>query len=193
MIPPRNAVDSYLEGMGRKVDIPFDVDVGKLVEGHHVVVRGIELARPFYVQRWLQEFEAERDKNGPPEHRPAFTSKRLSADDMEVVGTRLTEPQLHYEFIPGLEEREEPDDSFFWYWMLHASDDFGTNYSNDNNGARGPAKGGTATHATRDLGGHIPDSATRLVMEFEPPWSWEPPEPWLRELTIDLVARRVIE
>lgn len=46
-IPPRTAVDAYfahLRAMGvqRHLDVTFDVDLGELVEGHHVVVRGIE-------------------------------------------------------------------------------------------------------------------------------------------------------
>jgi hypothetical protein len=46
-IPPRTAVDAYfahLRAMGvqQHLDVTFDADLGELVEGHHVVVRGIE-------------------------------------------------------------------------------------------------------------------------------------------------------
>jgi len=181
--------------MGRSMDISFDVDLGELVRGHHVVARGIELARRVNVHRWQQEFEAEREKARPAENSPMVTStmRTLSAEDMEVVETRLSEPQLHYEFVPGLEKQEDDEDPFFWYWMLHVSDDVATQYRDDNGGARGPAQGGSATHATRDLGGHIPDSASRLVLAFEPPPRWDPPEPWRDRLVIDLLARQVIE
>jgi hypothetical protein len=194
-IPPRAATDSYLERMGRKTDISFDVDLGEIVRGHHVVARGIELARSMNVYKWLQEIETEREMGWQGQAGPALRStfSKLSAEDMEVVGTRLSEPQLHYEFVPGLEVAEDNEDHFFWYWMLHVSDDVGTEYRDDNNGTRGPAEGGVATHATRDLGGDIPDSASRLVIEFDPPSGWEPPEPWRHELVIDLVARQVIE
>ncbi|MGA5765196.1 hypothetical protein [Nonomuraea bangladeshensis] len=45
-IPPRTATDAYLARMGgrRRLDIVFDIDLGELVEGHHVVARGLELA-----------------------------------------------------------------------------------------------------------------------------------------------------
>ncbi|MEO3792746.1 hypothetical protein ABGB14_21240 [Nonomuraea sp. B10E15] len=44
-IPPRTATDAYLSRMGGSIrlDIVFDVDLGELVEGHHVVARGLEL------------------------------------------------------------------------------------------------------------------------------------------------------
>lgn len=159
------------------------------------MARGIEFARPMNVSRWEQGVEAERRKGWPGQDRPAFSSatRWMSTEDMEVVRTRLLEPQLHYEFVPGLEKEEEDDDPFFWYWMLHVSDDVGTQYRDDNGGTRGPAEGGMATDATRDLGGHIPDSASRLVIDFEPPSRWKPPAPWRDQLVIDLVARRVIE
>lgn len=194
-IPPRTATDNHLQRMGRSLDISFDIDLGELVRGHHVLLRGIELGRPMNVRRWQQEFEAERERNRPDEDGQMFTSttRWLSSEDMEVVGTRLSEPQLHHEFVPGLTKEEEIADHFFWYWMLHVSDDVGTRYRDDNGGTRGPAEGGSATHATRDLGGDIPDSASRLMINFEPPSGWEPTEPWRNQLLIDLTKRCVIE
>jgi hypothetical protein len=46
-IPPWAAVDAYFARLGamgvqRHLDVTFDVDLGELVEGHHVVLRGIE-------------------------------------------------------------------------------------------------------------------------------------------------------
>jgi hypothetical protein len=40
-IPPRNATQM---GSLRRIDITFDVDLGELVSGHHVVARGLEFA-----------------------------------------------------------------------------------------------------------------------------------------------------
>jgi hypothetical protein len=41
-------------------------------------------------------------------------------------------------------------------------------------------------HGTRDIGGFIPRNAASLVLRFESPGDWTPPEPWTRELTVDL-------
>jgi hypothetical protein len=139
-IPPRTATDRYLALMGRGLDVAFDVDLGELVEGHHVVARGI------------------------------------------------TRTELHYEFVPGL-AGPRPG-GFGWYWLLAASDDAGTAYTDYNGGAFGSG-GGAATHGTRDLGGQIPPSARRLTIEFEPAEGWTPPEPWRRRIVVDLQHKRL--
>jgi hypothetical protein len=196
VIPPRDATDAYMDSVGRAIDISFDVDLGELVRGHHVVARGLELGTPTggkpddrataAVDRAIAE------PNSPP-YRSRLTIDFGSDRAREVPGTRASEPQLHYEFVPGIEAHEDAAEPFFWYWMLRVSDDVGTQYRNDNGGVRGPSAASAATHATRDLGGQIPDAATRLVLEFEPPPRWVPPEPWCRELSIDLATRRVIQ
>lgn len=44
-IPPRRATDDYLSRFtGRKLDLVCDVDIGEIVPGHHLVVRGLERA-----------------------------------------------------------------------------------------------------------------------------------------------------
>jgi hypothetical protein len=45
-IPPRTATDAYFAGKGesRRLDIVFDIDLGELLEGHHVVARGLEMS-----------------------------------------------------------------------------------------------------------------------------------------------------
>lgn len=45
-IPPRAATDAYFARMGgsRRLDIVFDIDLGELLEGHHVVTRGLEMS-----------------------------------------------------------------------------------------------------------------------------------------------------
>ncbi len=45
-LPPRDATDRFLARLGRwgrRIDIPFDVDLGELVNGHRVIARGLEL------------------------------------------------------------------------------------------------------------------------------------------------------
>ena len=198
VLPPRDATDGYLDRSGRKLDIAFDVDLGELVRGHHVVARDIELGREVEVQRWQNE-QDKRFTSGLALEAPesddgqwyGIGRRTLTESDLEIVGTRLSEPELHYEFVPGLQEMK--DDPFYWYWMLAVSDDVGTTYQDSNNGARGPSTGGPATYATRDLGGHVPDSATQLLMRFTPANRWDPPEPWVRDLTIDLRLRAIIK
>lgn len=45
-IPPRTATDAYLAKMrgSRRLDLVFDIDLGELLDGHHVVARGLELS-----------------------------------------------------------------------------------------------------------------------------------------------------
>ncbi|WP_336214906.1 hypothetical protein [Nonomuraea sp. LPB2021202275-12-8] len=45
-IPPRTATDAYFAKMSgsRRLDIVFDIDLGELLEGHHVVARGLEIS-----------------------------------------------------------------------------------------------------------------------------------------------------
>jgi hypothetical protein len=67
----------------------------------------------------------------------------------------------------------------------------GTAYSGVDEGAYDGHSGGAATHAVRELGGKIPPMANRLTLHFVPGHDgtggpWRPPEPWLRELVIDL-------
>jgi len=198
----RSATDDYLAKMGRQLDITFDCDLGELVEGHHVVLRGIELGRPIEVNRWVREQERlaqervrQAIERGDFDGGGFFSSGGpLSERDKEVVETRSTEAELHYEFVPGLASDErQSKGGFFWYWMLHCSDDIGTEYSDNNSGGVGPQVGGAATHAFRDLGGQVPPEATRLIITFEPPTGWEPPEPWRRRIEVDLVARVLVE
>jgi hypothetical protein len=152
-IPPRTAVDAYFArmravGVQRQLDVAFDVDLGELVDGHHVVVRGIE--------------------RGPGE------------------------AVLHYEFVPAVQEHERQDKGpLFWYWMVYASDDIGTEYDDHNTGGFDPSGRGPSSHGTRDLGGAIPAVARRLVLDFEPPWRYTPAATVCRRLTIELATGAV--
>ncbi|MFI7423158.1 hypothetical protein [Nonomuraea sp. NPDC049684] len=150
-IPPRTATDAYFaeRNGSRRLDIVFDIDLGELLEGHHVVARGLELS--------------------------------------ETGGV------LHYEFVPGVRDEEtDSKGSFFWYWMLSAEDDLGTDYSNENNGGF-DGKGGRAAHGSRMLGGVVPGSARRLRIGFQPAWEWTPPGPWCRRLDVELPDGPVTE
>jgi hypothetical protein len=74
--------------------------------------------------------------------------------------------------------------------MLHASDDLGTPYRDDNGGGF-DQWGGPAAHGLRDLGGVIPPAARLLTIDFRPPetWSgWMPTAPYVGRLVVDLVA-----
>jgi hypothetical protein len=44
---PRTATSDYLSANQRQLDIVFDLDLGELMPGHHVVARGIERSRSF--------------------------------------------------------------------------------------------------------------------------------------------------
>ncbi len=46
-IPPRDVTDRFLANSGRRLDVVFNVDLGELIPGHHVVARGIERGRTF--------------------------------------------------------------------------------------------------------------------------------------------------
>jgi hypothetical protein len=184
------------------MDIPLDIDLGELIPGHHVVLTGIDLGETVDVPRFRAEIEAkvaERLAKMSRSEVPgglgvSVSWRRLTPHDLEPVGTRKMEPSLHYKFIPGIEpSEEERDGAFFWYWMLSVSDDVGTHYRDDHGGTKEQAAGGAATTATRDIGGHIPAEASRLLLGFTPPGRWKPPEPWPRELQIDLMHRRVID
>ena len=199
----RDATERYLTQSGRELDIAFDVDLGELVKGHHVIVRGIDLGHDIPIIRWQQEFRQRAEQETerildqgeiiPSGGFQSFVRINPSPEDREIVETVRSEPELHYEFVPGLEADESPNDHFFWYWMLATSDDVGTEYQDHNNGTLARHEGGAATHGTRDLGGRIPDSATRLRISFEPASSWTPFNPTRQELVVDLVAKRVAD
>jgi hypothetical protein len=44
-IPPPSATNEYLSANNAKLDVTLTVDLGELVPGHHVVLRGIERGR----------------------------------------------------------------------------------------------------------------------------------------------------
>lgn len=188
--------------MTTEVEFPLDVDLGQLIPRHHVVLTGMDFGEVVEVSRLHAEIKAlmaerlAKVRNGESHEGlgVSVTWRTPTSRDREVVSTHATEPSLHYKFVPGIEPSEEEGNNvFFWHWMLSATDDVGTLYRDDNGGTRAPAAGGAATHATQDIGGHIPNDASRLTLRFAPPPGWEPPEPWRRELQLDLVERRVVD
>jgi hypothetical protein len=184
VIPPRTAIESHLVAMGKTIDIVFHIDLGQLVRGHHIIARGISLGEPTSVYKWQDDL----DRGASARSLPPGPQR-----DWTIVATREPEATLHYEFIPGLDKSEHAGDHFFWYWKLHCSDDVRTAYSDANTGARAPSEGGPATHATRDIGGSIPATASRLMMDFAPARGWTPPEPCRGQLVIDLTTRSVAD
>ncbi|MFI0419499.1 hypothetical protein [Spongiactinospora sp. 9N601] len=93
---------------------------------------------------------------------------------------------LHYEFVPGIDDDERQSKGpFFWYWMLAAGDDAGTEYAGHNSGAYASG-GGEATHGVRDLGGAVPGAAGRLFLDFTPAEGWSPPALWCRQVEVAL-------
>jgi hypothetical protein len=188
---PRGATGGFHEGKGDLV-ITFEVDLGELAKGHHVIARGIDLGHDVPVTRWQQEgrqrFEESDFESGGFQ---SFVS--FSLEGNEIVDRIRSEAALEYEFIPGVEEDESSSDYFFWYWILAVSDDVGTEYQDHNNGCLARFEGGAATRGTRDLGGTIPESASRLTISFAPPSSWTPTQPIRQELVIDLQAKQVVD
>jgi hypothetical protein len=92
------------------------------------------------------------------------------------------EDELHYEFVPGVTPLGP-----FSLWGMTTSDNLGTEYNRNDTGVFGTS-GGRATHGTRDLGGRIPADASWVLLRFRPGSGWKPPEPWRRELKIDLAS-----
>jgi hypothetical protein len=192
-IPPRTATDSYLSGMGLQLDIVFDVDLGELVEGHHVVARGIMFGRPVLTRRFDSgQLGALMSGGDDPGNGGGFF-KRCEGPRPVAWQQRLTEAELHYEFVPGLTAAEAHGaGGFAWNWILFATDDAGTEYNDNNGGAFDGMSGRAASHGTRDLGGQIPHEVSRLTLRFQPALGWVPPEPWRRQIDIDLRERRLV-
>jgi hypothetical protein len=194
-IPPRTATDRYLSRRGQQLDIVFDIDLGELVEGHHVVARGIMLARPVRVPRADPAREGRVALAASPAdrgHDAGIIIRRAGAAHPDAVDLVLTEPALHYEFVPGLTETQAHGPGGSGRdWMLSASDDLGSKYSDNNLGAFDGRSGGAATHGYQDIGGQIPPHARRLTIRVQPAEGWTPPGPWHREIVIDLREHRL--
>ena len=187
-MPPRTATDTYLAKRGERLDISFDVDLGELIRGHHVIARGIMHGRQIRTRRIDPDLIRELMSRGDPDNGGGFIQwpGGSGPGDEEVTST---EAELHYEFVPALGADAQ---GFGWYWMLSVSDDVGTEYNENNGGAFDADATGVAAHGSRDLGGQISPAATRLTIRFTPPDDWEPPEPWRREIVVDLREGRLV-
>jgi hypothetical protein len=192
-LPERTATEDYLARMGERLDVVFDVDLGELARGHHVVARGLALGRSVPAPRFDRD-ELRRLISGgsDPANGGGFFGRKADhgPDAEEHVHT---EAELHYEFVPRINQGRGRLDLMAVYWGVYASDDVGTAYNDYNTGAFDGASTGPTTHGSRDLGGQVPPEATRLTLTFKPASGWKPPEPWRRDLVIDLVNRRLVE
>ena len=190
-IPPRTVTDAYLASRGVPLDIAFDVDLGELTRGHHIVARGIMFGRPVRVpKRDPARFRALTDASDNPNNGGGFIRAARNAESA-VWEERLTGAELHYEIVPGLSETEAQLGGFDWNWTLTVTDDAGTEYADYNGGAFDTTTAQTASHGTRDLGGQIPPQATRLTLRFQAASGWKPPGPWHRQIDVDLHERRL--
>ena len=197
---PRDATDEYLRQAGHQLDIVFDVDLGELAQGHHIIARGIDFGRQVAVHRWEQEMQRDLEERIAEEMRvevegggvglsfQAFGRRTLTEREQEIVGRRYLESELHYEFVPGL----RPDEGLDWYWMLQTFDDVGTSYSDSNGGVV------VQRHAVPPLtrlgtwARGFPILPLDCGSPFSPAFGWVPPEPWVREMEIDLRSRSVL-
>ena len=171
-VPDRSVTDHYVGASGRVLDYSFDVDLGELIPGHHVIARGIGPAPKVVLP---DDVELPQD----------------AIDNVEQDNQTLRD-QVHFEHVPGLTR-----DSVTPHWSFTVSDDVGTEYSGVDEGAYDGQSGGAATHAVRELGGKVPRQATRLTLHLIPGYDkegsqWHPPEPWGRELVIDLRSGRPV-
>jgi hypothetical protein len=114
-IPARTATDNYLACAGLELDIVFDVDLGELVRGHHVVARGIMFGRLVRVPRAdIDELRALMNQPGAPGNSGGGSHiRRLASPAPREFDERLTDAELHYEFVPGL-SHAEADGRFDW-------------------------------------------------------------------------------
>jgi hypothetical protein len=178
-------------------DIEFRIDLGELIPGHHVIATGITVQRIMFLPRWVarQAEEARlRPESSSNYSRTFQADSELTEEDRELVPMGNSGDELLYEFVPGIERGEHPK-----LWELKVTDSTGANYFDecvdgfDGGGSGGyEAGGGERSRGGRDFGRLIPTSSTSLCLEFRPPKSWTPPDPWIDRIDIDLVQRRVI-
>ena len=140
--------------------------------GHHVVARGIGQV--------------------PKVHIPDDGDLPQDIIDLLEKDNRTPRDQVHFEHVPGLTH-----ESAIPGWSFTVSDDVGTEYSGVDAGAYDRHSGGATSHAVRELGGNVPRQATRLTLHLVPGHdmaggAWHPPEPWIRELVIDLQSGRPV-
>ena len=103
-----------------------------------------------------------------------------------------TDAALHFDVVPGLQIEEERTKGFqFQIWELGAEDDVCTPYYRSGFNGSCEDDGSPVSRGYLWLGAQIPENATRLTLRFQPAEGWEPPEPWLRQIVIDLRTGRV--
>jgi hypothetical protein len=165
---------------GGRIEVTFEIDLGELIPGHHVIARGLERGHIEYPE----VVEPSDSKHVEP---PNFYG---NSGPVHPVAPRLREwkPALHFDVVPDLLLDEEGASWFESYvWGCTAEDDVGTNYG-DGNYDSSISEGG---QGYLDLRAQIPESATLLTLRFQPPTDWTPPEPWVSGLEIDLQTGQV--
>jgi len=189
--PPRSPATEHLITSLNGLDIAFDVDLGEIMAGHHVIARGVEREKSIETlsQRWIEESRqramvASDSKKGGLPGFVYYDSTPPGPQDREIVDV---EDQLHFDHVPGLTRDSPTPDWNIPQRMTWARFTTTTKRAYDGH------SGGLSTHGVRDLGGRIPREATRLTITIEPAYEWVPPEPWRRKLVIDLRRRLVLD
>jgi hypothetical protein len=97
-IPPRTVTDAYLASRGVQLDLAFDVDLGELTRGHHIVARGIMFGRPVRVpKRDPARLRALMDAADDPNNGGGF-----------IRGARNAESAAWEERLTGADVRPRP-------------------------------------------------------------------------------------
>ena len=101
-----------------QLDIAFDVDLGELTRGHHIVARGLMFGRPVRMpKRDPARLRALMDAADDPNNGGGFIRRDRNAEPA-AWEERLTGAELHYEIVPGLSEAEARLGGFDWNWTL---------------------------------------------------------------------------
>jgi hypothetical protein len=88
-LPPRTATDAYFASRpGQQLAVRFDVDLGELVDGHHVVARGLEFGVTGTLLHY--EFVPGVPSNRPMRERVGLQQWSLHTEDS--AGTTYSDP-----------------------------------------------------------------------------------------------------
>ena len=113
-IPPRTVTDAYLARRGVQLDIAFDVDLGELTRGHHIVARGIMFGRLVRVPKHdPARLRALMDAADDPNNGGGFIRRPRNAESAAWEERRF--PEFPWDFH-SLEERS-PRLPFFCTWQ----------------------------------------------------------------------------
>jgi hypothetical protein len=97
LIPPRTATELYLSESGGGIDIAFDIDLGELTEGHHVIARGVELERRSFTRalargsRYIQSNYSVLHYEEVPGRTPESTAPTWGYSVVDDIGTAYSD------------------------------------------------------------------------------------------------------